>query len=132
MSPVTPIRTIADYYAALSRMDAPAGSAEADELDILADLVEHYESKEHPIGAPDPISAIEFRMDQQGLTLRDLIPYIGSRSKVSEVLSGRRGLTMSMVRALHKGLGIPADVLLRSRAQCSTAHTKTLLSSDSL
>ncbi len=117
MSPVTPIRTIADYDAALSRidalMDAPTGSAEADELDILADLVEHYESKEHPIGAPDPISAIEFRMDQQGLTRRDLIPYIGSRSKVSEVLSGRRGLTMSMVRALHKGLGIPADVLLR-------------------
>ena len=93
--------------------DAEEGTPEGDELDVLVDLVMYYESKTVDIGFPDPISAIEFRMDQAGLTQRDLIPYIGSRSKVSEVLSGKRDLTMSMARALHEHLGIPADVLLQ-------------------
>ena len=111
------IRTEEEYEAALARIDeifdAEMGTAEGEELDELADLVESYEDKHYPIGLPDPISAIEFRMDQAGLTQRDLIPYIGSRSKVSEVLSGKRDLTMSMARALHEHLGIPADVLLQ-------------------
>ncbi len=111
------IRTEEEYEAALARIheifDAEMGTAEGEELDELADLVESYEDKHYPIGLPDPISAIEFRMDQANLSQKDLIPYIGSSAKVSEVLSGKRDLTMSMARALHEHLGIPADVLLQ-------------------
>ncbi len=111
------IRTEEEYEAALARIDeifhAEMGTAEGKELDELADLVESYEDKHYPIGLPDPISAIEFRMDQANLSQKDLIPYIGSSAKVSEVLSGKRDLTMSMARALHEHLGIPADVLLQ-------------------
>ena len=111
------IRTEEEYEAALARIDeifdAEKGTAEGEELDELADLVEFYEDKHYPIGLPDPISAIEFRMDQANLSQRDLIPYIGSSAKVAEVLSGKRDLTMSMARALHEHLGIPADVLLQ-------------------
>ncbi len=111
------IRTEEEYEAALARIDeifdAEKGTAEGEELDELADLVESYEDKHYPIGLPDPISAIEFRMDQANLSQKDLIPYIGSSAKVSEVLSGKRDLTMSMARALHEHLGIPADVLLQ-------------------
>ena len=111
------IRTDEDYQAAMDRIDeifdAPAGSSEGDELDLLVHLVEVYETERYPIPPPDPIAAIEFRMEQQGLTQRDLIPYIGSRSKVSEVLSGKRPITMRMARALHQHLGISAEVLLQ-------------------
>ena len=111
------IRSETDYKAALARidalMDADAGSAEGEELDVLVDLVELYEEKHVPMGYPTPIEAIRFRMEQDGLSPRDLIPFIGSRSKVSEVLSGKRPLTMQMARALHANLGIPADVLLQ-------------------
>ena len=111
------IRTEEEYEAALARIDgifdAEKGTAAGEELDELADLVESYEDKHYPIGLPDPISAIEFRMDQANLGQRDLIPYIGSSAKVSEVLTGKRDLTMSMARALHEHLGIPADVLLQ-------------------
>lgn len=111
------IRTEEEYQAALARIDeifdAEVGSAEDKELDELADLVESYEDKHYPIGMPDPISAIEFRMDQANLSQRDLIPYIGSSAKVAEVLSGKREITLSMARALHEHLGIPADVLLQ-------------------
>ena len=114
---IKPIRTEEDHKRALARIDeifdAEEGTLEGDELDVLVDLVMYYESKTVDIGFPDPISAIKFRMDQAGLTQRDLIPYIGSRSKVSEVLSGKRDLTLSMARALHQNLGIPADVLLQ-------------------
>ena len=114
---IKPIRTEEDHKRALARIDeifdAEGGTLEGDELDVLVDLVMYYESKTVDIGFPDPISAIKFRMDQAGLTHRDLIPYIGSRSKVSEVLSGKRDLTLSMARALHQNLGIPADVLLQ-------------------
>lgn len=120
MENVKRIRTEADYESALARidelMDAPAGTPEGEELDVLADLVEHYESKNVPMGFPTPVGAIEFRMEQAGLTPRDLIPFIGSRSKVSEVLSGKRQLTMPMARALHEHLGIPGEVLLSNRA----------------
>ena len=111
------IRTEEEYEAALARVDeifdAETGSAEDEELDDLADLIESYEDKHYPIGMPDPISAIEFRMDQANLRERDLIPYIGSSAKVAAVLSGKRDLTLSMARALHEHLGIPADVLLQ-------------------
>ena len=119
MVTVSPIRNEEDYETALSRLaeifQAEIGTQEGDERDILSDLVELYESRHHPIGPPDPVSAIEFRMDQGGLTRRDLVPHIGSRAKVSEVLSGKRDITMSMARALHRHLGIPADVLLQER-----------------
>ena len=114
---VRPIRTEADYEAALARvaslMDAREGTPEGEELDVLVDLVEVYEDKHYPMGYPDPVSAIEFCMDQQDLAPRDLVPYIGSRARVSEVLSGKRAITMSMARALHEHLGIPAEVLLQ-------------------
>ncbi|MCY3996651.1 MAG: hypothetical protein OXF07_10950 [Rhodobacter sp.] len=115
-SKLKPIRTEKDYAAALVRidalMDARPGSAEFDELDVLADLVELYESKHEPMGYPSSVAAIEFRMEQENLSPRDLIPFLGSRAKVSEVLSGKRAITMPMARALHEHLGIPADVLL--------------------
>lgn len=117
MAHITPVRTAADHQAALARidelMDAAAGSPEGGELDVLVDLVALYESRRHEIGYPSPIEAIEFCMDQQGLRPRDLVPLIGSRAKVSEVLAGKRGITMAMARALHRHLGIPAEVLLQ-------------------
>jgi len=117
MSSIKPIRNEQDHAAALARiellMDAEAGTSEADELDVLADLVEHYEKKHFPIPRPTPLEAIRFRMEQGGLTPRDLIPVFGSRAKVSEVLSGKRQLNLSAARALHEHFGIPADVLLQ-------------------
>jgi HTH-type transcriptional regulator/antitoxin HigA len=111
------IRNEADYEASLARIDelvaAELGTSEGDELDLLVMLVEQYEKEVYPIGLPDPIEAIRFRMEQMGLKQKDLIPFIGSRSKVSEVLSGQRPLSVSMMRKLHEGLGIPAEVLLK-------------------
>jgi HTH-type transcriptional regulator/antitoxin HigA len=114
---IKPIRTEADYEAALARIDtlmnAEPGTPDGEELDVLVDLVELYEVKHVPMGYPSPLAAIEFRMDQAGLTQRDMVPFIGSRAKVSEVLSGKRPLTMPMARALHEHLGVPAEVLLQ-------------------
>jgi HTH-type transcriptional regulator/antitoxin HigA len=116
MAHIKPIRTDADHKAALARidalMDALEGTEEANELSVLADLVEAYEAKHFPIALPAPIDAIRFRMEQMGFEPRDLEPYIGSRGKVSEVLSGKQPLTLAMIRALHTHLGIPAEVLL--------------------
>ncbi|MGE3718155.1 MAG: ImmA/IrrE family metallo-endopeptidase [Bauldia sp.] len=116
MARIAPIRTEADHRAALARidelMDAEAGTPEADELSVLADLVEIYETKRFPVERPTPLDAIQFRMEQAGLEPRDLEPYIGSRGKVSEVLAGKQPLTLPMIRALHRHLGIPAEVLL--------------------
>ena len=115
------LKTETDYQDALERIenlmdgDPSAGTRVADELEVLTLLVENYESKEFPSSLPDPIEAIKFRMEQQNLAQRDLIPYIGSRSKVSEVLSGKRPLTLSMMRSLHANLGISAKVLLQER-----------------
>ena len=117
MSRIKPIRTEADYKASLARiealMDAELGTSEGEELDVLADLVEHYEEKHEQVGFPSAIAAIKFRMEQANLAPRDLVPFIGSRAKVSEVLSGKRPLTMPMARALHEHMGIPAAVLFR-------------------
>lgn len=110
-----------DYNTALEQieslidLDPRPGTREADRLELLTLLVQDYETKEFPTTLPDPVEAIQFRMEQQGLTQRDLVPYLGSRSKVSEVLAGKRPLTLSMIRALHNGLGIPARVLLQER-----------------
>ena len=115
------IKTESDYDAALAAIeelidrDPDQGTPEADKLEVLSLLVEKYESGNFPSSLPDPIEAIKFRMEQQKLTQRDLIPFIGSRSKVSEVLSGKRPLTLSMIRSLHSKLGIPASALLQER-----------------
>ncbi len=111
------IKNETEYEAALECidmvMDAEPGSAEFDELELWAMLVDSYEQEVHPIGLPNPMEAILFRMDQSNLKQKDLVPYLGSPSKVSEVLSGKRTLSLSMMRNLHRELGIPAEVLLQ-------------------
>ena len=96
----------------LIELQPDRGTSERDKLDVLVLIVEEYEKRKYPFNIPDPISALKFRMEQKSLTQRDLIPFLGSRSKASEILSGKRSLTISMMRALHNGLGIPAKVLL--------------------
>jgi HTH-type transcriptional regulator/antitoxin HigA len=114
---IRPIRSEADYRTALTEVerlwDAEPGTPEGDQAEILSILIEGHEAKHHPIPAPDPIAAILFMMELKGLTRRDLEPAIGSRSRVSEVLSRKRPLTLPMVRALSKLLHIPADVLIQ-------------------
>ena len=114
---IKPIRTDEDLDAALARIeeifDAQPDTPEDDELGVLLDLVEHYEDKRYPIGAPDPIVAIEFEMEQRGLTRQDLVPYIGSPAQVAAVLSRQEDITMPVARALHKHLGISAETLLQ-------------------
>lgn len=111
------IKTDADYEAALARVeeifDSEPGSPEFDELEVWGTLIGAYEDENHPVLPPTPLEAIEFAMDQKGLKQKDLVPFIGSKSKVSEVLAGKRKLTLKMIRALHEGLGIPADTLLK-------------------
>jgi HTH-type transcriptional regulator/antitoxin HigA len=113
------LKTPSEYEAALrevqrlAALDPAAGTREADELEVLALLVSDYEAKHFPIDDPDPVDAIRFRMEQMGLAQQDLVPYIGSKSKVSEVLSRKRRLSLPMVRALSEGLGIPARVLVQ-------------------
>ena len=97
----------------LIALDPEPGTPEADRLDLLSLLVENYEKEHFLFNLPSPIDAINFRMAEQGLKQKDLIPYIGSKSKVSEVLAGKRPLTIQMIKALHKGLDIPAEVLLQ-------------------
>jgi len=115
---IKPIKSETDYEDALTYlyavMDADEGSQDADTRDVLVVLIENYEDRNYPIQLPDPVDAIKFRMDQAGLIQKDLIPYIGSRSKVSEVLSGKRNLSLRMIRSLHRHLGIPLEVLFRN------------------
>jgi HTH-type transcriptional regulator/antitoxin HigA len=110
------IKTEAEYAVALSRieklMDARPNTTQGDELELLSLLVHHYEDRVFPIDKPDPVAAIRFRMEQQGLKPKDLVPLLGSRSRVSEVLSGRRSLSLRMIRSLIGRLGIPPEVLL--------------------
>jgi len=114
---IKPLRSEDDYQSALAEIGrlwgAEPGTSEFDELDILTMLVERYEEEHYPIDAPDPIAAIKFRMEQQGLKRKDLEPYIGSRARVSEVMAGSRSLSVDMIRKLHEGLGIPAEVLIK-------------------
>ena len=117
MSHLKVIKTEAEYSAAIERFEALLGAQPGqpgyDERDILAVLIERYEEDHFPIDMPDPVEAIKFRMEQLGLSQKDLVPYLGSRSKVSEVLSGKRELTLAMIRSLNRHIGIPADVLIR-------------------
>ncbi len=113
---IRPIRTARDHRAAVARiaelMSAMPDTPEGDELDVLATLVDAYEAKHHAIAAPDPVTAIQFRMEQQHLSRKDLEPMIGSRARVSEVLTGKRPLTLEMVRRVKRELGISADLLI--------------------
>lgn len=112
-----PIRSEADYERALKEIErlwgARSGTPEGDRLDILATLVDAYEARRYPMDPPDPIEAIKFRMEQQGLSRKDLESMIGSRGRVAEVLNRKRGLSVDMIRRLHDGLGISADILIR-------------------
>ena len=113
---IRPIRNDDDSRAAFKRLErvyqAREGTSAADEMEILVTLIEAYEHKHFPIGPADPIDAIKFRMDQQGLTPKDLEPYIGSSGRVSEVMNRKRRLSLQMVRRLHDGLNIPYESLL--------------------
>jgi HTH-type transcriptional regulator / antitoxin HigA len=113
---IKPIKSEDDYLEALKKLERLWGSKkdtiEGDHLDLLATLVEAYELKNFPIAPPDPVEAIEFRMEQMGLTKTDLARYLGSQSRVSEVLGRKRKLTLKMVKSLYKGLKIPAEILL--------------------
>jgi len=117
MKNLRPIRTKANYEAALKEIErlwgARSGTPAGDRLDILATLIEAYEDERYPMDPPDPIEAIKFRMEQQGLTRKDLEGILGTRTRVAEVLNGRRGLSIHMIRRLHDKLGIPAEVLIR-------------------
>ena len=113
---IQPIKTEQDYDLALSTIEelweAKEGTDEGDRLDILITLVDAYEQANHPIYPPDPVAAIEFHMDQNELSRVDLEEYIGTRARVSEVLNGKRGLSIEMIRNLHEGLGIPLESLI--------------------
>src|SRR5438270_644455 len=114
---VRPIRTKRVYEAALREVErlwgAKTGTSSGDRLDVLATLIDAYEAEHYPMDPPDPIEAIKFRMEQQGLTRRDLEGIIGTRTRIAEVLNRKRGLSIAMIRRLHERLGISADVLIR-------------------
>ncbi len=116
---IRPIKSEKDYRAAMKTIDllwnARKGSAEADRLDVLATLVEAWEAKHFPMLPPDPIEAIKFRMEQEGLDNSDLAKIVGGRNRVSEILSKKRGLSLDMIRNLHRKLRIPAEALLAVR-----------------
>lgn len=112
-----PLRTEADYEEALAEVGrlwgSGSGTPEGDRLDIIATLIDAYEAEHHPIDPPDPVEAIRFRMEQQGLSRKDLEPFIGTRTRVAEILNRKRSLSIGMIRRLHEGLGISAEVLIR-------------------
>ena len=114
---IQPIRTEADHDIALQEIDklwdAPDGSPESDKLDVLVTLVEAYEDKYYPILSPDPVEAIIHQMESQNLSRHDLESYLGSRSRVSEILNRKRALSLTMIRKLQNGLGISADILVQ-------------------
>lgn len=116
MMDIKPIKTEQDYNNSISRIEelwgAKIDTPEGDELDLLVTLVESYEMKHYPIAPPDPIDAIKFRMEQMGMTKADMEKYLGSQSRVSEILNRKRNLTLKMVKSLYVGLKIPAEILL--------------------
>ena len=119
---IAPIKSQRDYRRVLKEieglMSARRNTPEGDRLDVLVTLVEAWERKYYPLDLPDPVEAIKYHMEQNGLQPRDLIPFIGSRNRVHEVLNRRRDLTLNMIRRLHEGLGIPAESLI------SVGHSK--------
>ncbi len=122
---IQPVRTEAEHDVAVARitqlMGAEPGTAASDELEVLVTLVDAYEARHFPIATPDPLAIIKFQMEQQGLTRKGLEPMIGSRARVSEVLTGKRALTLPMIRRLHAGLSIPVDLLVG----CGSAPVRT-------
>lgn len=114
---IKPIRSDADHTAALAEAErlwgAKSGTSKGDRLEVLATLIEAYEERQFPMDPPDPIEAIKFRMEQQGLTRKDLEEMIGTRTRIAEVLSRKRSLSIAMIRRLHERLGIPAEVLIQ-------------------
>jgi HTH-type transcriptional regulator/antitoxin HigA len=131
---IKPIRTTADYEAAQRRAaalllsDPALGSPQSDELDVLGTLIAAYDREHFPVGPADPIAAIEFAMDQRGLEPKDLVPFLGTRSRATEVLQGKRGLSLEQISRLHHGLGIPLACLIPSappRVERSTNAART-------
>lgn len=118
---IRPIKTEVDYQAALAEierlLDAAPNTYESDRLEVLAALVEAYEDRHYPIAEPDPIEAIRYYMESRGLKRKDLEPYLGSRERVNEVLGRKRRLSIKMIRKLHTGLGISADILIQPYAR---------------
>ena len=114
---IRPIKTDADYRAALNDIEnlmmAEPDTVEGEKLDILVTLVEAYEAKHFPMDLPDPVEAIKFEMERKGLTVKDLEPMIGKSNRVYEILNHKRSLTLKMIWKLHKGLGIPAESLIK-------------------
>ncbi|MCD6345158.1 MAG: helix-turn-helix domain-containing protein [Anaerolineae bacterium] len=114
---IKPIKTEADYQTAMKEIerlfDAASDTPEGDRLEVLTTLVEAYEEKHYAIPLPDPVEAIQYYMESRGLTRRDLESYIGSRGRVSEIMNRKRSLSIKMIRRLHAGLGIPAEVLIQ-------------------
>jgi len=133
---IKPIKNERDYEQALRRVESlwqsPEGSAESDELDVLATLIEAYERDRYPIDLPDPVEAIKFRLEQENKDSRSLIGVIGQRTRVYEVLRGKRSLSLNMIRALHDKFGIPANVLIqparKTRKPTSRLTTRRLRS----
>jgi HTH-type transcriptional regulator / antitoxin HigA len=127
---IKPIRSEADYKAALKEvealMDVRPGTPAGDRLEVLVTLVESYESKHFPIPEPDdPVEVLEYYLDTRGLTRSDLIQYLGSKERVSEVLNRKRSLSLEMIRRLHQELGIPAEFLLgKSKSSDDSSFTK--------
>jgi HTH-type transcriptional regulator / antitoxin HigA len=120
-----PIRTKADYKVALAEVErlwgARSGTPKGDRLDVLATLIDAYETQHYPMDPPDPIDAIQFRMEQQGLTRKDLEPLIGTRARVAEIMTRKRNLSIDMIRRLHEQLGISDEVLIRPTRESETA-----------
>ena len=115
---IKPIRTQADYLAALGEvsalidLDPEHASPEGERLEVIGTLVQAYEARHYPIGPPDPVEAIRFRMEQSGLGIKDLVPFIGPVNRVYQVLARKRPLSLAMIRRIHTGMGIPAEVLI--------------------
>ena len=127
---IKPIRSEADYQTAMKEIekliDSQPGTAEGDWMDVLVTLVEAYEAKHFPIPEPgDPVQVLEYYMESRGLSRSDLIAYLGSKERVSEVLNRKRGLSLQMIRRLHAGLGIPADLLIAKQGHKATSIVKS-------
>lgn len=122
---IKPIKTDADYRAALKEVEtlmmAEPNTPEGEKLDVLVTLIEAYEHKHFPLDLPDPVEAIKFEMEQRGLTVKDLEPFIGKSNRVYEVLNRKRSLTLKMIWKLHQELGIPAESLIKQPAQAHNA-----------
>ncbi len=129
---IKPIRSKADHEAALKEIenlaDSQPGTPEADRMEVLVTLVEAYEAQHFPIPEPDdPVGVLRYYMESRGLSRADLVAYLGSKERVSEILNRKRGLSLAMIRRLHDGLGIPADLLVQKQSPrpSRNAHART-------